>query len=312
MVKTDRPLIKPTSDVFIAMFLSAPKNEPCLRSLINAVLKDKSGRNPIEKAIVLNPFNMTDYVVDKQIVLDVRVADCSGCAFNIEIQTYPHPAFRERILYGWSDSYSSQLSIGINFKELRPVITIVITEFAVIPKSQDVHLVFELRERDNHNLLLSEHIQIHIWQLHEIMKGHDHVLQAVSPDLAHWSQFLAHGGMKSEEEMATLTENDPKIIEAHREFLRFNSDPQTRELARRRHLFLVDQYLAQAAFKAEGREEGLVEGRAEGRAEGFAESEAKHLADKIEIARKLKSCGLKNESIMEITGLSFDQIIDLE
>ncbi|MDR1479354.1 MAG: hypothetical protein LBJ00_10480, partial [Planctomycetaceae bacterium] len=29
-------IVKPTSDIFIASFLSSPKNEPCLRSIINA------------------------------------------------------------------------------------------------------------------------------------------------------------------------------------------------------------------------------------------------------------------------------------
>ncbi|MDR2705590.1 MAG: hypothetical protein LBC02_07405 [Planctomycetaceae bacterium] len=55
MSEKDFPLIKPTSDIFIAMFLSSPKNEPLLRSLINAVLEDNSGRKLIEEAIILNP-----------------------------------------------------------------------------------------------------------------------------------------------------------------------------------------------------------------------------------------------------------------
>jgi predicted transposase/invertase (TIGR01784 family) len=297
MNKNDLPLIKPTSDIFIAAFLSAPKNELCLRSLINAVLKDKSGRKPIEKAIVLNPFNITNCAVDKPIALDVRVVDRSGSMFNIEIQTYSHPAFRERILFGWSSSYFSQLQRGTNYEELRPIIAIVITEFAILPRSKEVHLVFELRERSNHNLLLSEHLQIHVWQLNEIIKGHDRVLEDVSPDLVHWSQFLAYGGIKSEEEMAALTENDPRIIEAHREFLRFNADPQTRELARQRELFLVDYHLGMAASKAEGLAKGIVKGRAE---------------TLIEVVRKLKSCGVDNETIMKITGFSLSKIKGLK
>ena len=89
---TDNQVIKATSDLFIAMLLSAPKNEPLLRGVINAVLKN-SGHVPIKTAEVLNPFNIKEFAVDKQIVLDVRVKDELDRIYNIEIQTTPHTAF---------------------------------------------------------------------------------------------------------------------------------------------------------------------------------------------------------------------------
>jgi flagellar biosynthesis/type III secretory pathway protein FliH len=101
--------------------------------------------------------------------------------------------------------------------------------------------------------------------------------------------------------MAALTENDPRIIEAHREFLRFNADPQTRELARQRQLFLVDYHLGMAASKAEGYAKGYAKGRAEIRAKRRAEVRA-------EVALKLKRYGMDNETIMKITGLSLKKI----
>ncbi len=45
-------IIRATSDIFIASLLSAPKNEPILCGLINAVLKD-SGGVPVVSAQVL-------------------------------------------------------------------------------------------------------------------------------------------------------------------------------------------------------------------------------------------------------------------
>jgi predicted transposase/invertase (TIGR01784 family) len=272
--------IKPTSDIFIAVFLSSPQNEPLLRAIINAVLKDKSGRALIKKANVLNPVSITDHAIYKRIALDVRVEDNSGVAFNIEIQTYPHTAFRERILYGWSRSYSSQITIGENYTELMPVITIVITEFSVFLKSKKVHLVFELRESDDSALVLSEHIQIHFWQLHEVIREHDEVLDEVSPDLAHWSQFFAHGSEKSEVEMSLLTENDPQVMKAYHEFQRFTSDPQAQELARRRHLFELEYQMRMKAAITE-------------------------------TARKFKLLGVDCGTIAQATGLSLDEVEQL-
>ncbi|MDR1141435.1 MAG: hypothetical protein LBL62_07070, partial [Planctomycetaceae bacterium] len=66
-------------------------------------------------------------------------------------------------------------------------------------------------------------------------------------------------------------------------------DPQTRELARQRELFLVDYHLGMAASKAEGRAETL-----------------------IEMARKLKRYGLDSKTIMKMTGLSLGKINGLK
>ena len=54
---TDNLVIQATSDLFIATLFSAPKNEPILRGVINAVLKN-SGHVAIKTAEVLNPFNV--------------------------------------------------------------------------------------------------------------------------------------------------------------------------------------------------------------------------------------------------------------
>jgi hypothetical protein len=92
-------IIKATSDVFIAAMLSAPKNEPILCGIISAVLEN-SGQPPIKKAEVLNPFSLKEFANDRRIVLDVRVTDELDRIFNIEVQTLPHTAFIERIMFG--------------------------------------------------------------------------------------------------------------------------------------------------------------------------------------------------------------------
>jgi hypothetical protein len=97
-------------------------------------------------------------------------------------------------------------------------------------------------------------------------------LESVAPDLANWSQFFAFGDKKSEAEMSTLTNDDPQILEAYREFQLFTADPQARELARRRRLFLVDQYLSLNASRTEGEVKGRAEGKIEGKAEGVRNS----------------------------------------
>ena len=160
---TDNLIIKATtSDLFIATLLSAPKNEPILCGIINAVLKN-SGHIPIKTAKVLNPFNVKEFADDKQIVLDVRVKDELERIFNVEIQTTPHTAFVERVMFGWADTFSAQLHAGNQYQKLKPVFCIVITEFKIFDKVEGVHLIFELRERNQLNVILSNHLQMHFF-----------------------------------------------------------------------------------------------------------------------------------------------------
>ena len=281
--ETGNLVIKATSDLFIAMLFSAPKNEPILRGVINAVLKN-SGHVPIKTAEVLNPFNVKEFAVDKQIVLDVRVKDELDRIFNIEIQTTPHTAFVERVMFGWADTFSAQLHAGNEYQKLKPVFCIVITEFKVlgkIGKVDGVHLVFELRERNHPEVVLSNHLQMHFLRLYELLQGRLDVLESVSPELRHWLNFLVFGGLKGEEEMSQIVNNDPLVMEAVAELQRFSSDPEMRELERRRKLWKLEYYSGLEAAKEEGREEGREEGEAIGEAKGEVKGEAKGEANSI-------------------------------
>ena len=257
--ETDNLIIKATSDLFIATLLSAPKNEPILRGIINAVLKN-SGHVPIKTAEVLNPFNVKEFAVDKRIVLDVRVKDERDRIFNIEIQTTHHTAFVERVMFGWADTFSAQLHAGNKYQKLMPVFCIVITEFKILGQVDGVHLVFELRERNHPEVVLSNHLQIHFLRLYELLQGRVDVLEGVSPELRHWLSFLAFGGLKGEKEMSQMVENDPLVMEAVAELQRFSSDPAMRELERRRKLWKLEYYSGLEAAKEEGEARGIEKG----------------------------------------------------
>jgi len=104
----DDPIITPTTDLFIASLWSAPKNEPILRSMLSGVMTD-AGQPPVVTATVLNPFNLQEYAIDKRIILDVRVEDETGTFYVVEVQKWAETDFRERMLFGWAETYGSQL-----------------------------------------------------------------------------------------------------------------------------------------------------------------------------------------------------------
>jgi predicted transposase/invertase (TIGR01784 family) len=281
-------VIKPTSDIFAAVLWSPPKNEPLLRGFINAVLRN-FGTAMITEATVLNPFNIKEFAVDKNLILDVRVRDEGKHQYNIEIQTTPHTGFRNRSLLYWADTYSSLLRVGEKYSKLVPVKSVIITEFPIFPELKNLHTVFEACSRENPDVVLSDHFQMHFLRLGDMLKRQMAGLSELDRELQHWMNFFAFGGTLSEDKMLQLVEHDTLIRQAYQEFQHFTSDDEMREKVRLRQRFLEDYQIGMDAAKDEGKSER-----------------------DIEIARNLKKMGLNMSQIVEATGLSPGKIERLD
>ena len=280
----DDIVITPTTDLFIASLWSAPKNEPILRSLLSGVMTDV-GLPPIVKATVLNPFNIQEFSVDKQIRLDVRVEDELKTIYDIEVQKESHPDFFDRMLFYWADTYGSQLLRGEGYDALRPVRSIVITDFPVLPRLKRLHAVFKIRADENPEVLLSEHFQMHVLRLGDLVRNNLLELNQFCLDLQRWMQFWALGLTTEEKKMSTMLQDSPPVLAAYEEYKRFSADPAMREIVRERERFLNDQYLDRVYAR---------KGKA------------------IEVASNLKNMGLSLSDIAKATGLSLSEVERLD
>ena len=282
MAKDDL-IITPTSDLFIASLWSAPKNEPLLRSLLSGVMTD-IGQPPVAKATVLNPYNIQEFAVDKRIILDVRVEDEAGTFYNVEVQRVADTDFLERMLFGWAETYGSQLLWGKGYDELCPVRSVIITEFPIFPLLKRLHAVFELRARENPDILFSDHCQMHVLRLGDLLRNISE-LDQFEGDLQRWLQFWAFGSKLKESEMSTMLQDSPPVLAAYEEFQRFSSDPEMREKVRARERFLIDERLKLGGAERKGRTEKAYES-----------------------ATIMKSKGYSTAEISEITGLPLSEI----
>jgi len=254
----DNELPDPMSDVFTASLWSAPKNEHLLLSFINGV-RINAGALPIVKATVQNPFNIKEFEASKGIILDVRAKDEHNHFYDVEVQTSNHPAFPNRTLDYWSDTFTSQLKSGMDYTELRYVISIILTSFRIFPQLEDVHTIFQIAAKENPKVLLTKAFQMHYLRLYQVIQGRLDKLALLCRDLRDWFLFFAFGGTKTEAEMSHLTDNNPMILEAYTEMQRFYANPETRDKARERRRFLVDYNLGMNASKAEGKAEGKAD-----------------------------------------------------
>jgi len=291
----DSPIITPTTDLFIASLWSAPKNEPILRSMLSGVMTD-IGQPPVAKAKVLNPFNIQEYPNDKRIILDVRVEDEAGTFYVVEVQKWADTDFKERMLFGWAETYGSQLRRGVKYDALCPVRSIIITEFPIFSLLKQLHAVFELRSRENPDVLFSDHCQMHVLRLGDLLRNLSG-LDQFGLDLRRWMELWAFGSKLKEDEMSTMLQDCPPVLAAYEEFQRFSSDPEMRERVRARERFLNDERLKLGGARREGEAVGVVKGE---------ERKAR------ESAAIMKQEGFDTAVISRVTGLPLSEIERLD
>jgi predicted transposase/invertase (TIGR01784 family) len=106
-------LLDPKLDLVFRMLFSRLENRPLLVSLLNAIL---SPAQPITKVEVLESELPKQAVGDKGIVLDVRTWLADGAQVDVEMQTQPRPARRERPLFYWARTYGGQLQRGQQYQ----------------------------------------------------------------------------------------------------------------------------------------------------------------------------------------------------
>jgi predicted transposase/invertase (TIGR01784 family) len=167
----------------------------------------------------------------------------------------------------------------------------------VFPKLKQLHAVFEIRARENPAMLLSDHFQMHILRLGDLLKNNLSGLDQFGVTLQRWMQFWVYGSKLEEDKMSTMLQDVPEVQAAYDEYKRFTSDPVMQEKVRARERFLTDPYLNRADALAEERAEGEARGEIKGR---------------IATARNLKQEGLDSAFIAKMTGLSLSEIEKLD
>ena len=297
--KTKKPIFElpPTSDVVFQYLFSSQGAEEGLIGFINAV-NLSAGRPLITEAVIKNPFNLADFYGDKKTVVDVKVCDENGSFYDIEMQLVPGKSFENRVLYYWSQIYSSQICEGELYLELRPVVSIILTRFALFPQLPQMHNVFTLRAESDPSVQFTNHAVIHTLELEDsklesVFSGMKDVSDKEEP-LRNWIDYLLNANQKTEAEMDKLLTRTPGLKRTHQIYSRFTRDERRRELAIAREKAIRDEAAhieyaldqGRAEGHAEGLAEGIAEGLAKGRAEGIAEGRAEGIADAISVILK--------------------------
>lgn len=275
-----KELLKPKIDVvFHSLFRVG--NEDITKAIISAVIKEK-----IKEINLNNNRNIIGKYTEEKIgILDLKATLDDGVICNIEIQLANNRYTAERFLYYWSRIYSSQLVKGEEYTKLNKVISIIILDykFEKTKEIQSIHTKWKIKETlSGKEIELTDKLELHII---EIPKAKEALEKDSKNELAQWMMFLDNPNKK---EVLEIMEENKEIKKAMNELEELSEDYELRRIAELKEKAIRDENYIKVRFTEDGKKEG-----------------------KKEIAKNMKNKNLSIELIIELTGLSKEEIEEL-
>ena len=303
--------LDPTNDVAFKKIFGVEKNKAILIDFLNDVLH-RDGKNLIEDVKLLKNHLMPEISVYKSSIIDVLCTDQNGVRYVVEMQVARNGGFEKRAQYYAAKVYIDQIDKGGEYSNLKEVIFLAITEYVMFPDKPDYlseHVTLD-KKTGEHDLKDFSYTFI---ELPKFTKE----LSELETGIERWCYFFKHASIPEdvnkmlEHTKDLVIENAYHALEAHNwtknELMYYN------EIAKKKMDIAARESYVKNEARAEARAEALAEGKAEGRAEGKAEGieEGARLA-RIEMAKTLLKFGFDNQQILNMTGLSKEELASLQ
>ena len=332
--------LDPKADLtFKKIFGNHPKR---LISLLNALLP-LSEEEQIHEIKYLPTELVPQLEGGKNTIVDVLCTDVRGRKFCVEMQMEWSDAFQQRVLFNASKLYVSQAKKGGKYSELQPVYSLnLINDIFAHDTPDFIHNYRIVHDKDSNKVIEGLHftfIELPKFTPHSIADKRMMVL---------WLRFLTEINSNTKDIPADLLNDPEigKAVEdlevsgftdaelrAYDKF--WDSVSVERTLLDDRYQKGMEEGMEKGRAEGieEGRAEGMEKGRAEGmekgRAEGIEEGRAEGMEKgraegmekgrtegieegmsqrSLEIARKMLAHGMDETSIMDMTGLTAEEI----
>jgi predicted transposase/invertase (TIGR01784 family) len=295
-----RNILPPKNDVVFKLLFGDKRNGDLLADFLKAVIRLPD--DDYSEITVVDPHLIRKHPDKKLGILDLKIRTNSGKFVHVEIQLWDFPQMRERIVFYDAGLITDQIDAGEDYGSIKRVITILITDYVLIPESPRYHNRFTLYD-PKAAIEFTDLIEIHTLELPKLPETADNYLW-------HWLRFLR---AQSKEDLDMVAQASPKLQKTVVKLLELSEDEEARLIYEAEVKAQRDERARmRGAFEkgvVQGKAEGLAEGKAEGIAEGMAEGKAEGRIDsKREMAQKLLKKKMPIEDILEITGLSLDDI----
>lgn len=267
-----------TDTLFKMLFVKYPD---LLKKLVAALLGIPL--ESIAQFTVRNPEMPPDNLGDKFCRLDINMI-VNGQLMDLEVQVGDEGDYPERVLYYWAREYSAALPAGQGYSMLPRTIVVSIVDFNLFDCTE-YHSFFQPLEATRHTLL-SDRMGFHFFELPKLPSD-------VSEDnmLLLWLSLFKAETMEELEKIRAM--EVPVMNQAINAYYTITASSEFREAERLRAKARHDE--AQALHHAEqlGIQKGIQKGITE---------------RNIEIAKNLLGMGMPLAQIVQITGLSQEEL----
>jgi predicted transposase/invertase (TIGR01784 family) len=272
--------LDPRNDLAFKKIFGTEKNKDILIGFLNDVL-NKRGEDEILDVLFLNSTQLPLISEKKQNIIDVLCTDEKGIQYIVEMQVAKVGGFDKRALFYLAKTYACQLQGGQGYSALKDVIFLAIVDFIMFPEEacksthQLLNIVSYLR-----------HLKDFSFTFVELPKFNKPIEELTTRE-DKWYYFFKH--TNEPENMDKLVENSPLVKKAYHELSAHNWTHD--ELVAYEAIAKIDRdaLARESLIKEESFEEGKKEGA-------------------LVIAKNLLAKGLPAETIIEVTGLSREEI----
>ncbi len=294
--KKEVKLLQPKIDI-VFQSLFNKKNEEITKSFIEALLDEKVNSIEINDTKELT----RDKPMNKLGILDLELDINNKEKVDVEVQLLKNDEFIHRLLYYWSRLYSKQMQRGEEYTKAKRVVIIAIVDFEIdITKElRKMETVWNIREKEKTEKVLTDLLEIRIINLRRVREAYQKDKENKKNQ---WVMFLEDPNSKEVKEIMEKNEDVKKAIITVKEM---SEDEKMERLAELREKAIRDEKALYNTGIREGTEIGKKLGEKLGREEGEQRKTK-------EIAKKMLSKGIRVKEIIELTGLTEEEIEELK
>jgi predicted transposase/invertase (TIGR01784 family) len=235
-----------TLDFIFKLIFGDEKHADVLAEFLMSVLK--LPMSEFDSLAIVDPHLQRVFEDDKLGILDVKLRLASGKIIDIEIQVKYIPHLHERGIFYTSKMITEQIHSGNDYHAIKPVVTIIITDFIMYAADCAYHHRFELYDKE-HNMTFSDLISIHVLELPKLPETDDET------PLWSWMKFIK---TDDEEELKVLANRSPALNKAVGIRMELSRDERLRLLAESREKARRDEADRIWGAKQEGMGKGVV------------------------------------------------------
>ena len=279
--------LKMKDDIVFKAFFS--RNVHYLKSFLSAILGKQ-----IKIKKVIHDARLEQLTKEmKYGILDLEVELEDGEIVNVEMQLRDNKNIEKRTTFYASKKIVEQLEPNGNYEELKRVIVIAILDYNLTDLEE--YITETVRVVSNHKEYeLNNVVKYYYIELEKFRKQ--------NPDMQdERNQWLAFIDMERGDLLEMAKKENKEIKDAVKDYEVLTGDEEIKRLTEVRLMSELEEQSALATARAKGTEEGLKQGKEEGLKQG-----------KEEIAKKLLEMNLPLKQIIEVTGLSKEEIEKIE